>query len=221
MHLLDPATLTRILATYGYAAVFAVIMGESAGVPLPGETILVGAAVFASTGRGLDIRLVILTAACAAILGDNIGFWIGRTWGERLLDRVGPGVGLDARKRKLGRYLFRRYGGAIVFFGRFVAVLRTYAALLAGVNGLPPLAFLGYNAAGGIVWALVFGLGGYLLGEGLKRITGPIGWVALAAAVVGALVLWRFYKAHEERLLDQAEAAMAGTVIDGEAQAGR
>ncbi len=221
MHLFDLATMTHLLSAYGYAAVFVLIMGESAGVPLPGETVLVGAAVFASTGRGLDIRLVVLTAACAAILGDNLGFWIGRTWGDRLLDRVGPRLGLDARKRTLGQYLFRRYGGAIVFFGRFVAVLRTYAALLAGVNKLRPLAFFGYNAAGGIVWALVFGLGGYLLGEGLKRITGPVGWAALAAAAIGAVVLWRFYKAHEERLLDQAEAAMAGAVIDGEAPAGR
>ena len=215
MHLFDPATLTHILSAYGYVAVFVVIMGESAGVPLPGETILVGAAVFASTGRGLDIGLVVLTAACAAILGDNLGFWVGRLWGERLLARFGPKVGLDARKQKLGQYLFRRYGGAIVFFGRFVAVLRTYAALLAGINRLPPLTFLAYNAAGGIVWALVFGLGGYALGEGLKRITGPIGWVALVAAVVGALALWRFYKAHEERLLAQAEAAVAA--IDGNA----
>ena len=215
MHLFDPATLAHILSSYGYVAVFVVIMGESAGVPLPGETILVGAAVFASTGRGLDIGLVVLTAACAAILGDNLGFWVGRLWGERLLARFGPKVGLDARKQKLGQYLFQRYGGAIVFFGRFVAVLRTYAALLAGINRLPPLTFLAYNAAGGIVWALVFGLGGYALGEGLKRITGPIGWVALVAAVVGALALWRFYKAHEERLLAQAEVAVAA--IDGNA----
>ena len=151
MHLFDPATLTHILATYGYFAVFVVIMGESAGIPLPGETILVGAAVFASTGRGLDIGLVVLTAACAAILGDNLGFWVGRLWGERLLTRFGPKFGLDARKQKLGQYLFRRYGGTIVFCGRFVAVLRTYAALLAGINRLPALTFLGYNAAGGIV----------------------------------------------------------------------
>ena len=215
MHLLDPDTLARVLATYGYAAVFAVIMGESAGIPLPGETVLVGAAVYASAGRGLDIRLVVLTAAGAAILGDNLGFWVGRTWGERLLARFGPRIGLDARKRKLGQYLFARYGGAIVFFGRFVALLRTYAALLAGVNRLPPLTFLTYNAAGGVTWALVFGLGGYALGEGLKRVTGPVGWVALVAAVVGALALWRFYKAHEERLLAHAEAA-----VDGEASAG-
>ena len=215
MHLLDSATLTHVLATYGYAAVFVVIMGESAGIPLPGETVLVGAAMFASAGRGLDIRLVVLIAACAAILGDNLGFWVGRTWGERLLARFGPRVGLDARKRKLGQFLFARYGGAIVFFGRFVAVLRTYAALLAGVNKLPPLTFLAYNAAGGIVWALVFGLGGYALGEGLKRITGPVGWVAAVAAAVGAVALWRFYKAHEERLLAQAEAAMDGAAVDG------
>ncbi len=206
MHLLDPGIVSHVLATYGYTAVFLLILGESAGIPLPGETILVGAAVFASAGKGLDIRLVIATAACAAILGDNLGFWIGRTFGERLLVRFGPRVGLDARKQKLGRYLFGRFGGAIVFFGRFAALLRTFAAMLAGINGLRPWVFLGYNAAGGIVWATLFGLGGYGLGEGLRRITGPIGWAALAVAAVGAFAGWRFYKKHEERLLAHAEA---------------
>ena len=208
VHLFDSGTVSHVLSTYGYAAVFALILLESAGIPLPGETILVGAAVFASAGKGLDIRLVILTAACAAILGDNVGFWIGRTYGERLLVRFGPRVGLDARKQKLGRYLFGRFGGALVFFGRFAALLRTFAALLAGINGLRPWVFLLYNAAGGIVWATLFGVGGYMLGEGLRRITGPVGWAALALSAAGAFLAWRFYKRHEDRLLDHAEAVV-------------
>ena len=208
MHFLNSETLSYILSTYGYAAIFFVVMFESSGIPLPGETILVTGAVLASTGKGLDIRLVILAAACGAILGDNIGFWIGRAYGERILVRYGPKVGLDARKQKLGQYLFRRYGGAIVFFGRFVALLRAYAALLAGVNDLSPKTFFAFNAAGGIIWAMIFGVGGYLLGEGISRIAGPVGWAALALALVGAVILWRFYKKHEEQLLDEAEAAM-------------
>jgi membrane protein DedA with SNARE-associated domain len=214
VHLINSDALSYLLSTYGYAAIFVVVMGESAGIPLPGETILIASAVLASTHKGLDIRFVILAAALAAILGDNIGFWVGRRYGEGILTRYGPKVGIDQRKQKLGRYLFRRFGGAIVFFGRFVAMLRAYAALLAGVNDLAPMTFFAYNAAGGIVWASLFGVGGYLLGAGISRVAGPVGWAALAVALVGAVFLWRFYKKHGDRLLDEAEAQMRR---DGEA----
>lgn len=208
MHFFDSAMVGHILSTYGYPAIFLVILLESAGIPMPGETILIAGAILASTGKGLDIRFVILTAAGAAILGDNIGFWVGRTYGERLLSRYGPRVGLDERKRMLGQYLFGRYGGAIVFFGRFVALLRAYAALLAGVADLSPGVFFLYNAAGGIVWAGVSGVGGYLLGAGIDRIAGPVGWAMLALVVLGGLALWFVFKRHEGRLLELAEARM-------------
>ena len=208
MHLFDSASLSGILSSYGYWAIFAVILLESAGVPMPGETVLVAAAVYAGSHKGLDIGLVVAAAAAAAILGDNVGFLVGRRLGEPLLVRYGARMGFDSRKQLLGRYLFRRYGGAVVFFGRFAAVLRTYAALLAGINGLEPWTFFLWNAAGGIAWATLFGIGGYVLGQGIDRIAGPVGWVALAAAAAGAVLLWRFYKVHEERLLDEAERAM-------------
>ena len=209
MHFLDMAWVHHILASYGYAAIFLIVMLESAGVPLPGETTLVSAAVYAGTHHTLNIGFIIAAAAAGAILGDNIGYWVGREFGNRLVSRWGHLVGLDERKRKLGRYLFARHGGKIVFFGRFVALLRAFAALLAGVNGLPPLQFFIYNAAGGIVWATLFGLGGYLLGEGIHHVTGPIGWAALAMAIVFAVMFWRYYKQHEERLLAEAEIARA------------
>ena len=208
MHIFDSAVLSHLLSSYGTYAIFLVVMLESAGVPMPGETILVTAAVLAGTNKGLDIRFVIAAAAAGAIIGDNIGFWVGREVGESVLRRFGPKIGLDARKQKLGQYLFRRYGGAIVFFGRFVAVLRAYAALLAGINRLAPWTFFAFNAAGGIVWACVFGLGGFWLGQSIDKIAGPVGWVALALAVAGAILAWRFYKRHEERLLEQAEREM-------------
>jgi membrane protein DedA with SNARE-associated domain len=107
-------------------------MMESAGIPMPGETILVSAAVYAGTRHALDIRWVIAAPAGGAILGDNIRFWVGREFGEPLLEKWGHLVGLDARKRMLGRYLFARCGGLIVFFGRFVALLRAFAALRLG-----------------------------------------------------------------------------------------
>jgi membrane protein DedA with SNARE-associated domain len=179
---------------------------------MPGETILVGAAVYAGTRHGLDIRFVIAAAAAGAILGDNIGFWAGREFGERLLEKWGHVIGLDARKRMLGRFLFARYGGSIVFFGRFIALLRAFAALLAGANGLTPWRFFIFNAAGGITWATIFGTGGYLLGEGIHRIAGPAGWVLLALAFAIGFVLWRCYKKHEESLLANAEREMSRPV---------
>jgi MFS family permease len=102
-----------------------------------------------------------------------------------------------------------RYGGSIVFFGRFVALLRAFAALLAGANGLSPRRFFVFNAAGGIVWATIFGLGGYLLGAGIHRIAGPIGWAMLILALAFGFALWRYFKKHEESLLDKAELEMA------------
>ena len=215
MHLLDGSTLSHILATYGYYAIFFVILLESAGVPMPGETMLVGGAVLASSHKGLDIRFVIAAAAAGAIVGDNIGYWIGRAYGEKLLMRFGPRIGFDVRKQKLGQYLFRRYGGLIVFFGRFFALLRTYAALLAGINRLEPWKFFCYNATGGIVWALLFGLGGYMIGQGIERVAGPVGYIGLVCFVIGAIAMWRFFKKHEEALLSRAEREMDGAALEG------
>ena len=209
MHFLDGASAQHLVGQYGYGAIFVIVMLESAGIPMPGETILVSAAVYAGTRHALDIRWVIAAAAGGAILGDNIGFWVGREFGEPLLIKWGHLLGLDARKRMLGRYLFARYGGSIVFLGRFVALLRAFAALLAGANGLSPWRFFVFNAAGGIAWATIFGLGGYLLGEGISRIAGPLGWTLLIGALIVALAMWRYYKKHEESLLARAEREMA------------
>jgi membrane protein DedA with SNARE-associated domain len=209
MGFLDGDTVQHLITHYGYAAIFLVVMMESTGIPMPGETILISAAALAGTKHALDIRGVIAAAAGGAIVGDNIGFWVGREFGEPLLEKWGYLVGLDARKRLLGRYLFARYGGSIVFFGRFVALLRAFAAVLAGANNLAPWRFFVFNALGGIVWATVFGLGGYLLGAGIHRIAGPVGWAMLIVALAAMLVLWRYFKHHEEALLLEAEREKA------------
>src|SRR6266436_2822832 len=117
--------LSHLLATYGYWAVLVFVAIESTGIPFPGETMLLIAAIYAGTTHQLSIPLVILAAASGAIIGDNIGFWVGREGRYRLLDE---------RKLKLGQYLFLKHGGKVVFFGRFVAVLRAWAAFLAGTN---------------------------------------------------------------------------------------
>lgn len=199
-----------LVAQYGYIAIFCVILLESAGIPLPGETILIAGAVLAGSGKGLDIGIVVVTAAAAAILGDNIGYWVGRRWGLSLLLRHGHRVGLDERKLKLGQYLFMIHGGKIVFIGRFVALLRVFAALLAGSNNYDARKFLLWNALGGITWASVIGGAGYLFGTQVEHILGPVGLSALAIVFIVGFVAWRFYKAHEERLTEEAERALPG-----------
>jgi membrane protein DedA with SNARE-associated domain len=206
---LDGAWIHDIITHYGYAAIFLVVMLESAGIPMPGETILISAAAYAGHTHRLDPAGIIIFAAAGAITGDNLGFWAGREFGTALLAKWGHVIGLDARRRKLGQYLFARHGGKIVFFGRFVALLRAFAAVLAGANRVPPWKFFLFNAAGGIVWAAIFGTGGYLLGEGIRRVAGPVGWAMLVIAGVCAVVLWRYYKKHEEQFIAEAEAAAA------------
>lgn len=202
--------LPDFINDYGLIAIFVVIMLESAGIPLPGETMLLTGAILAGSGKGPHLYWVIATAAVAAILGDNIGFWVGRRFGLRLLIRFGQYVRLDERKLKLGQYLFLRHGGKIVFFGRFVALLRTFAAVLAGANNYPAIRFFVFNALGGITWATLFGVAGYIFGRRVEAFLGPIGFGALAIAVVLAFFGWRFFKRHEERLADEAERALPG-----------
>lgn len=204
--------LQELISSYGYLAVFVIVGLESAGVPMPGETALVSAAIFAGEGR-LDIKGVIACAVLAAVLGDNAGYWVGREFGFPLLLKYGRYIRLDEKRLKLGQYLFQRYGGEIVFFGRFVAVLRAFAALLAGVNRLEWPRFLLFNALGAIVWASLFGLGGYFLGHAFEHYATSVGIAALICAIIGAVVASRFISHHERRLMAEAEAALPGPLV--------
>ena len=200
----------HLISNYGYWAVGGIVGLESIGIPLPGETMLIAAATFAGATHRLDIGLVVAAAAAGAILGDTIGFWIGRELGLRLLHRHGSRIGLTEPRLKLGQYMFLRHGGKVVFFGRFVAVLRTLAALLAGANRMFWPRFLAFNAAGGIIWASLFGFGAFLFGTAIDRFAGPIGTVFLVIAVVGAVVGFVLVRRHEQALLEHAERALPG-----------
>ena len=204
--------LHEFVAAYGYFAVMILVGLESAGVPLPGETALVSAAVFAGQGT-LHIGGVIACAALAAIIGDNAGYWVGREFGFPLIYKYGSAIHVDEGRLKVAQYLFMRHGGKIVFFGRFIAILRAFAAFLAGVNRMPWPAFLLFNAMGGIVWASIFGLGGYFLGLAFEHYARPVGVAALIAAVVGAIAASRFIAHHEKRLRAEAEAALPGPLV--------
>ena len=150
MSLFTHQGLDNLVATYGYLAVALGVGLESMGLPIPGETILVVAAVYAATHAGLNIWLVAVAASVGAIVGDNFGYWLGSRFGYPLLLRFGPQVGLSEGRIKVGQYLFLRHGGKVVFFGRFVALLRMLAAFLAGVNRMEWPKFLLANALGGV-----------------------------------------------------------------------
>ena len=200
------------ITTYGYLAIFVIVGMESAGIPMPGETVLVTAAILAGEGT-LRIYGVIGAAAAGAIVGDNCGYWVGREFGFPLVYRYGRYVRLDERRLKLGQYLFLKHGGKIVFFGRFVAVLRAFAAFLAGVNRFNWEEFFLYNAAGGIVWATIFGFGGFWLGRAFEHYARPVGVAALIAAVIGSVLAARFIRSHEQALEDEAERALPGPLV--------
>ena len=198
--------LFNLVIVHGFWIVGVVIALESLGLPLPGEATLIAACVYAgSTGR-IDIADVLLSAMAGAIIGDNLGYWIGREAGFRLLSRYGRRVGLSGARLRLGQYLFLRYGGSVVFFGRFVAVLRVLAALLAGINHMPWWRFLVFNVAGGIIWVGSYGTTAYLVGGQMQHAVGPVG----IAAVVVALAILAFgyfrFRQHEAGLQAAAEA---------------
>jgi membrane protein DedA with SNARE-associated domain len=173
----------------GYVAVAVFVGVEASGVPVPGETALIAAAVLASQGK-LSIELVIAIAAAAAIVGDNIGFLLGRRFGRRLIER--PGRTKVRRQVALarGEQLFDRHGPKAVFLGRWIALLRIWAAWLAGIAGMRWRSFLVWNALGGIGWALFFGLLGYWGGEATAELAARLGVGAAVAVGVAALVLW-------------------------------
>src|ERR1700730_9427205 len=153
--------LQQLVNAHGYWVVALIVGLESMGIPLPGETILVLAAIYAAADPTLNIWLVIAAAAVGSIIGDNLGYWIGKRYAYAILVRYGRHIGMSAARIKVGQYLFRKHGAKVVFFGRFVALLRILAAFLAGVNRMPWRAFLVANAAGAVLWASAFGIGGY------------------------------------------------------------
>jgi membrane protein DedA with SNARE-associated domain len=186
--------VSHLVQSYGYYGVFALIALESMGIPLPGETALIVAAVYAGATHHLSIVVLAAVAASAAIIGDNAGYWIGRTGGQRLAERYGRFVRLDRAKLKVGRYLFERYGVKVVFFGRFVAVLRTFAAFFAGVSQMRWSRFLVANAAGGVLWASFYAFGAYALGSAASSVGSTItivGYVIAGVLTVATIVVAR------------------------------
>ena len=143
-------------------------------------------------------------------MGDNIGYVIGRTGGYRLLKRYGRYVRLEENRLRLGQYLFHKHGPKVVFFGRFISVLRIFAAFLAGVNRMHWRQFLIFNAAGGIIWSTLYGTAAYLLGQQLLRLSGPVDLVLAIVGVVLIIAAIVFLRRNEARLQREADEAMPG-----------
>jgi membrane protein DedA with SNARE-associated domain len=180
------AALIGIPASFGYGLLALLVGIESAGIPLPGETALLAAAVLAAQGK-LSITLVIVVAAAAAIVGDNIGYLLGRSGLRRLLERPGW---FEQRRRQLlrdGQEFFARYGGAAVFFGRWISWVRIVVAWLAGAEHMPWARFFLWNALGGISWATSIGLLAYFIGSTTSNILAAFGLVGAAVAVVAVI----------------------------------
>lgn len=211
MTLLSPGA-AHAVSTYGYGAVALAVGIESMGIPFPGETTLLAAAIYAGTTHRLDIALVVAAASVGAIVGDNIGFWAGREVGFRLLIRYGNRIRMTPARIKLGQYLFERYGAEVVFFGRFVALLRALVAFLAGANEMPWPRFLVFNAAGGIAWASLYGFGAYALGQEIFRLKAPLGIaIGLVAGIVVIVALVMLHR-NEQRLTAEVEKMFPGPV---------
>jgi membrane protein DedA with SNARE-associated domain len=188
--------MSGLVDHYGLVALFVIVMLESGGVPLPGETALIAAGVFASRGR-LDITAVIAVAALAAIIGDNLGYWIGRTGGRRLLDRWGRVTRVSERALPWAESFFERHGPKTIFIARFFSILRVTAAWMAGVSRMHWWTFFLWNAAGGICWALLVGLISYFAGHAAADAIshyGLIGGVVIVGLAAAAFVGFHFWR---------------------------
>jgi membrane protein DedA with SNARE-associated domain len=200
----------HLIDTYGYMAVFLLVGAESLGIPVPGETALIVAGTYAGHTHRLNPWIIFLVASAAAIIGDNIGFWIGDKGGYRLARRYGHLVRLDEHKLKIARYVFDIHGPKVVFFGRFVSILRTYAAFLAGTSRMRWRKFLPANAAGGIVWAGIYTLAAYLAGNALQRASHTIDLIIVGVAVLAVAGVIFVVRRQIAKLGLLAEAAYPG-----------
>ncbi len=205
-------SISHFLDTFGYIAVFVFIGIESTGIPFPGETMLVAASVYAAQGCSLQEPWVIVACILGATTGDNLGFWVGRTGGRGLVTKYGKYVRVNEKHLDHAERYFRKYGGATVFFGRFLAILRAWAAFLAGVNRMNPWRFFLYNAGGAILWSTTFGLLGYELGKNLGKLQqvlttlGTVG-VVIVGVLVAIIVGTIWYRTRQSHAAREREAA--------------
>jgi membrane protein DedA with SNARE-associated domain len=184
--------LTRLLHLYTYPVLVALVLLESLGIPLPGEIALVTAAAFASHGT-VSIYVVVLLAAISASVGGALGYLIGIKGGLPLVAHYGGYVGVRKTHIDKAHAFFERYGSETILFGRFVAILRTWAAIIAGAAGMSLTKFVTYNTISSIVWAVVFGWLGFYFGRDLPLLEHYISRFSFAVAIVVALAVAGYF----------------------------
>jgi len=197
--------MVHFISVYGIWIVAAFITLESIGFPLPAEAALIAAGLFAAGNPDLNIWLLIAVGIAAAIIGEVIGFWIGRRFGYQLLQRYGDRLGLTEGRVKIGQWLFARYGGRFVFVARFLPFLRNMAAVLAGTNSMAQHSFYLASASAAVAWIMAYGLAAYSFGAALMAVASPAAICLSLAAATIVLTLPVVILRYEERLLARAE----------------
>ena len=197
--------MVHFISVYGIWIVAAFITLESIGFPLPAEAALIAAGLFAAGNPDLNIWLLIAVGIAAAIIGEVIGFWVGRRFGYQLLQRYGDRLGLTAGRVKIGQWLFARYGGRFVFVARFLPFLRNMAAVLAGTNSMAQHSFYLASASAAVAWIMAYGLAAYSFGAALMAVASPAAICLSLAAATIVLSLPVVILRYEERLLARAE----------------
>jgi membrane protein DedA with SNARE-associated domain len=203
-------SIAHLVHVYGLAVVAGVVGLESIGLPVPGESALILASIFAGTKHDLNIVWVIVTAASAAIIGQMLGYLIGREFGYWLLLRYGSYLRITEGRIKLGEYLFLRHGSKIIVIARFVPFLRALAGILAGANRMPWRQFMVANVVGATAWSVFFGVAAYMFGRQIERMAGPMVIVVGIATVIVIAVGIVFVSRHEAQLIEEAERALPG-----------
>jgi membrane protein DedA with SNARE-associated domain len=197
--------LTRLLQSYTYPVLLLLVLLESLGVPLPGEIALVTAAAYASSGH-ISIAIVIALAALGAIVGGVLGYWIGIKGGLPLVTRYGGYIGVRKSHVDRAHAFFERNGSKTILFGRFVAILRTWAAIVAGAAAMSFTKFVAYNTIGSIVWAIVFGLLGFYFGRDLPLLEKYISRVSFGVLIVGVVGIAIFFLVKRSRAASEIVA---------------
>ncbi|GLV54849.1 membrane protein [Dictyobacter sp. S3.2.2.5] len=212
--LISLQALQDALHVIGYPAIALFIMIECIGIPIPGETMLLLASFYAATDSRLQIPIVIACAAFGAIMGDNIGYYVGRTGGRTFVSRFGRYFFIKLNHLDYAERFFQRHGAKTVFFGRFISILRIFSAFLAGVNRMEWRTFLVYNGLGGVIWATYVGLLGYIAGhyfhehfDQVESMARTVGWVGFAIAIIITVAAVIFVKKRIAHTIASSEVA--------------
>ena len=200
--------MAEFVSTYGVWLVAGFIALETIGAPLPAEAALMAAAFFAARSHELNIWLLIAVGSLAAILGNAVGYWIGKRYGYQLLMRYGRRVGLTEGRIKIGQWLFLQYGGRFVFIARFLPFLRNMAAILAGTNAMAQPAFHLASCTAAIAWVTLYSLATYSLGAAFADLAAPVAAVLGAVAILIILAVPTLVLRYEQDLLAKAESEL-------------